>query len=85
MVLTGSAEIRPLVSQGCRPIGPRFVITKGERNVIGQLAGKPALVAIREVLEVLKGRDRQLASTALMIGRVVDEAKGELKGEVAKK
>jgi len=77
LVITGSAEIRPLVSQGCRPIGPRFVITKGERNVIRELAGKPALAAIREVLAGLKGRDRELASTALLLGRVVDEAKGE--------
>ncbi len=77
LVLTGAAEIRPLVSQGCRPIGPRFVITKGEKNVIQQLAGQPALTAIRETVEALKGRDRELAATALLLGRVVDEAKGE--------
>jgi small ligand-binding sensory domain FIST len=77
LAITGAAEILPLVSQGCRPIGPRCVITKGEHNVIRELAGRPALGVIRGIVEGLAGRDRELASTGLLVGRVVDEAKPE--------
>lgn len=77
VALTGSVGISPLVSQGCRPVGPRLVITKGERNVIRELAGKPALGVIREVLGGLEPRDRSLAASGLLIGRVVQEAKPE--------
>lgn len=77
LALTG-AVLEPLVSQGCRPIGPRLVITKGERNIVRELAGRPALGVIREALQALEGRDRELAASGLLIGRVVDEAKPEL-------
>jgi small ligand-binding sensory domain FIST len=38
------------VSQGCRPIGKPLVVTKSRDNVIEQLAGHPALQALREVV-----------------------------------
>lgn len=69
-------RIDTLVSQGCRPIGPDMVITRARGNAILQLAGKPALQAIRNALEALDTEERQLLEQrGLFIGRVINEYK----------
>jgi small ligand-binding sensory domain FIST len=72
-VIGGGVRIRPVVSQGCRPIGRPMVITKAEENVIVELGGKPALERLREVYGELDPADRQLVRNSLHIGRVADE------------
>ncbi len=73
--LSGRFQIQTVVSQGCRPIGVPLVITKGERNVVHHLGGKPALEQLRHVLESLSEEDEQLARQSLFVGRVIDEFK----------
>lgn len=68
--LSGAVEIRPIISQGCRLIGERFVVTKAERNLIHELSGKPALEQLQAVFEALSEEDRQ---RALHLGIVIDE------------
>ncbi len=41
--------VTPVVSQGCRPVGDPFTVTRSERNVIYELAGKPALERLQEL------------------------------------
>ena len=48
--LSGSATIEPLLSQGCRPIGAPWVITKAEENVIHQVGNRPILEVLRDTL-----------------------------------
>ena len=72
-VVGGGARLRPVVSQGCRPIGRPLVITKSEDNVIVELGGRPALERLREVYGELGPADRQLVRTSLHIGRVASE------------
>jgi small ligand-binding sensory domain FIST len=72
-VIGGGVRIRPVVSQGCRPIGRPMVITKSEENVIVELGGKPALERLREVYGELDPADRQLVRNSLHIGRVASE------------
>jgi len=73
----GAIEIDCLVSQGCRPIGETFVVTKSYQNVVEQLDGKPALAAIEEMVSALPLLDRQLlANGGLQVGRVIDQGKG---------
>ena len=74
-VLSGNLRIRPVVSQGCRPIGESYVITKADRNVILELGGKPALEKLRDMFTGLSKQDRTLAESALFIGTVIDEYK----------
>ena len=50
-------EVLPMVSQGAAPIGPELTITAGEGRVIGELAGKPALVKLRETIDELPPQD----------------------------
>jgi len=66
---------RYVVSQGCRPIGRRFVITRAEENKILALSGQPALDAIQDVVRALPDADRELARTNLLFGRVTHEAR----------
>ncbi len=73
--LTGQVVVDTVVSQGCRPIGASFVITKGDRNVIQELGGKPALRRLQETIVNLSDDDEELAKQALFVGRVIDERK----------
>lgn len=73
VTLTGNISVRTIVSQGCRPIGRPFVVTKGERNVIRELGGRPALVQLNRVLQRLSPREIALAKQALFVGRAINE------------
>jgi len=72
-VVGGGARVRPVVSQGCRPIGRPMVVTKSEENVIVELGGKPALERLREIYGGLTPADRELVRTSLHVGRVASE------------
>ena len=56
--LTGNVRVSTVVSQGCRPIGNTFVVTKAEANVIYELGGKDAYAVLKEV-HSLAGSDDQ--------------------------
>ncbi|MEC4688553.1 MAG: FIST N-terminal domain-containing protein, partial [Nitrospirota bacterium] len=73
VALSGPLSIRTVVSQGCRPIGERYVVTKAENNVIHELGGVPALERLQTVFETLSGGERRLAHRALHIGVVMNE------------
>jgi small ligand-binding sensory domain FIST len=70
-------EVLPCVSQGAGPVGPEMTITRAEANVIGELAGKPAMERLGEVIAGLPEHDRELASAGVLIGLVVDENRPE--------
>ena len=71
--VSGNVRLRTVVSQGCRPIGRPYVVTKAERNILYELGGKPALVQLREVFAALPTHEQQLVQRALHVGRVVSE------------
>ncbi len=74
---SGNIEVDCVVSQGCRPVGHTFTITRAHQNVIEELDGKIPLGAIEEMVSHLPIHERQLiAMGGLQIGRVIDEAKG---------
>jgi small ligand-binding sensory domain FIST len=70
-------EVLPCVSQGAGPVGPEMTITRAEANVIGELAGKPAMERLGEVIAALPERERELASSGVLIGLVIDENRPE--------
>lgn len=75
VVIGGGVRLRPVVSQGCRPIGRPLVITKADANVIIELGGRPALDRLREIYAELSPADRDLVRTSLHVGRVASEYK----------
>ncbi|MEX2172734.1 MAG: FIST N-terminal domain-containing protein [Pirellulaceae bacterium] len=72
-LVSGPVRLRTVVSQGCRPIGKPFVVTRAERNLIYELGGKPALIQLKELFDSLPTREQQLIQRALHVGRVVSE------------
>lgn len=62
-----------VVSQGCRPIGRPFTVTRSERNVLFELAGRPALERLMEVVESLSPDEKLLVSQGVHCGIVADE------------
>jgi len=68
-----SAVSGTVVSQGCRPVGRAYVVTRATDNVIHDLAGVPALDRLREVVAALPPSDRELVQHGLHVGRVIDE------------
>jgi small ligand-binding sensory domain FIST len=75
VVIGGGVRLRPLVSQGCRPIGRPLVITRADANVIIELGGRPAMERLREIYGELSPIDRDLVRTSLHVGRVASEYK----------
>lgn len=73
VLMSGGVQVTSVVSQGCRPIGEHFIITKAERNVIYQLGGKPAVLQANEIFQKLPTSERQLVQNGLHLGRVVSE------------
>jgi small ligand-binding sensory domain FIST len=73
VLIGGSVRIRPVVSQGCRPIGRPMVVTKAEENLIVELGGRPALERLREVYGGLDAADRLLVRSSLHVGRAATE------------
>ena len=71
--LTGPIAVRTVTSQGCRPIGERFVVTRAEQNLIYELGGVSALKRLQDVFELLGGTQRRDAHRALHLGIVIDE------------
>jgi small ligand-binding sensory domain FIST len=73
VLLHGAVRVRAVVSQGCRPIGRHFVVTKADKNVILELSGKPALQQLQEIFDTLPDRDKQLVQRGLHVGLVTNE------------
>jgi small ligand-binding sensory domain FIST len=73
VLLSGAVRVRTVVSQGCRPIGKHFVVTRAEQNVIYELGGKPAVIQLHEVLVTLPTREQEMVRRGLHLGRVVSE------------
>ena len=68
-------EVTTVVSQGCRPVGSPFVVTRAEHNIVYELAGRPAVERLQEVAAALSDDDRELLADMVQIGRVIDESK----------
>lgn len=75
VALEGRVRVTPVVAQGCRPIGKPLTITRGERNLIFEMEGKPPLKVLEETIRGLDRTDRSLAENSLFLGIARD---GEL-------
>lgn len=70
-------DILPCVSQGARPIGPELTVTAGGGGVINQLAGRPAIDALRDTVDGLPAADREQIRHGLLLGLVVGPSRPE--------
>jgi small ligand-binding sensory domain FIST len=64
----GACEVRAVVSQGCRPVGEPYIVTRARGNVIRELnSGRPAEV-LRKIYEAMTPRDVALFNTSMFLG-----------------
>jgi len=73
--LTGNLRVETVVSQGCRPIGNTFIVTRAQRNIIYELGGRPFYKVLEEVLSNGTDYDRHLAHEAIFVGIAMNEYK----------
>jgi small ligand-binding sensory domain FIST len=73
LIVRGGQHIRSVVSQGCRPIGTHYVVTRAEGNVVQALGGVPPLQRVRELYETLSERDAELVRMGLHLGLAMSE------------
>jgi len=77
-ILEGAHGATTVVSQGCRPVGETFAITRAERNVVFELGGQPALKRVEELYTTATERDQLLMRRGLHVGQATTELKPEL-------
>ena len=77
-ILEGAHGATAIVSQGCRPVGETFAITRAERNVVFELGGQPAVKRIEELYTTATERDQLLMRRGLHVGQATNELKAEL-------
>jgi small ligand-binding sensory domain FIST len=70
-------EMLPCVSQGATPLGREVTVTGAEGRVIYELAGRPAIETIDEIIAGLPVPERELMAAGLLIGIVIDGGKPE--------
>ncbi len=75
VMLSEEIPVRPVVSQGCRPIGLPYTVTRAERNHIYELGGVSAMERLQELVVAADESERELMRSGLHVGLVVDEHK----------
>ena len=73
VLLDSAAPVRVVVSQGCRPIGDPMTVTAAAGMTVGELAGRPALERLRDVVAALDDGDQALAVRGLHVGIARDD------------
>jgi small ligand-binding sensory domain FIST len=75
VLLDADVDVRTVVSQGCRPVGSPFTVTRAEGSLVYELGGKSALERLRELAAAATDEERMLMQRGLHVGLVVDEHK----------
>src|SRR5262245_55285352 len=73
VMLRGPIKVRSIVSQGCRPIGNPFVVTKCRENILLGLGGKTPMEQLHEMWPQLSQHDRDLFQSGPHVGIVLNE------------
>jgi small ligand-binding sensory domain FIST len=76
-VLVEGTSVTTVVSQGCRPIGSPYVVTRSDRNLVEELGGVPALERLQSLADAATEDERALLRQGLHVGIVVDEHRAD--------
>ena len=69
----GTLQLRPVVSQGCEPIGQPWTITDASQNIVRSIGGRPAYQVLVETVQNLDPEQRDRASSNLLVGLAMNE------------
>jgi small ligand-binding sensory domain FIST len=72
-VALDGVRVTTVVSQGCRPVGPDMVVTAADGPIVEELAGRPAVERLEELIHGAGPEERGLLESGLLAGLVIDE------------
>mmetsp|Transcript_26752 Transcript_26752/g.54736 ORF Transcript_26752/g.54736 Transcript_26752/m.54736 type:complete len:533 (-) Transcript_26752:63-1661(-) len=76
--LTGNIGLQAVVAQGCRPVGPAFVVSSTRGNAVTELSSAPALEQLSKVMQEVSDGDKALIqSGGLLCGVVAPNEDGQ--------
>jgi small ligand-binding sensory domain FIST len=78
VAMAGELQVDIIVSQGCRPVGPTYRVTRSHGNVIQTLDGEPALMQLQTLIQEISKEERELLQNGLFVGRAIDSEKDTL-------
>jgi small ligand-binding sensory domain FIST len=73
VLLSDDIAVRSVVSQGCRPIGQPYTVTRTEQNLLYELGGQPAVRRLQDLVLAADETEREFMRSGLHLGVVVDE------------
>src|SRR5581483_11232380 len=71
VLVDADVDVHTVVSQGCRPVGSPFTVTRAEGSLVYELGGRPALERLRELASGATEEERTLMQRGLHVGLVV--------------
>ncbi len=74
-LLGPGVQVTTVVSQGCRPVGSPYVVTRSEDGVLYELAGQPPLERLKSLAATATQAERALLNRGVHLGLVIDEHK----------
>jgi small ligand-binding sensory domain FIST len=77
--LGGAVSLRPVVSQGCEPIGENWTITEAEGHVVKAIGGRPAYQVLVDTVKSLDPERRERVNGNLLVGLAMDEYRDEFR------
>jgi small ligand-binding sensory domain FIST len=69
----GDVTLAGVISQGCKPIGEAWPLTRVEQNLIRNIGNRPAYAVLSETVQSLSPKEQRQAQGNLCIGLVVNE------------
>lgn len=72
-------KIRTIVSQGCKPVGEPFTITRAEDNLVYAMGSRPAYQVLSETFNGLSDDEKERARGNLFAGLAASEYVADLK------
>lgn len=69
----GEVKLSSVISQGCNPIGDTWTITKTEKNLIREIANRPAYQVLVETYNGLSPAQKKQARGNILVGLAVNE------------
>lgn len=75
VLLGPGVVVSTVVSQGCRPVGAPFVVTRAEGTVLYEVGGRPPLERLKSLAATLDPAERTLLNRGVHLGLVIDEHK----------
>lgn len=78
-VLVPEGTTRTIVSQGCRPVGEPFTVTRADHNLVHELGGRPAIERLEALVADADPDTQELLRQGIHVGLVVNEQQMEFR------